>query len=244
MQTAGTVQDHRLTSRDLAATSADLAPELEPFSFEGMDLFSFEAPVKPKDQRQTLAARATKHKARVEVRRAKSEAVLAEILPAPLDLGASYHVISGGDVDAQSYLARILEESRMDYVLFSTWCMALPDVEQFGAWVAAGKIGRLDAYVGEIFPNQYRDLYARLAEIVRPAGGRVAVFRNHAKVFAGRGAFDFAVSSSANINTNPRTENTVVSFGPEIFGFYKSFFDGIRSFNRDFDDWRRWEPAA
>lgn len=242
MHPAGTFPDLALTSPNLAVTVSDL--ELEPFSFEGMDLFTFDAPRPKKEERQTLTARATKHKARIETRRAKSEAVLAEILPAPLDLGASYHVISGGDVDALSYLARILAEMpRADYVLFSTWCMALPDVEQLGAWVAGGKIGRLDAYVGEIFPNQYPDLYARLAEIVRPVGGRLAVFRNHAKVFSGRGAFDFAVSSSANINTNPRTENTVVSFGPDIFGFYKAFFDGIRSFNRDFDDWRPWEPA-
>lgn len=82
---------------------------------------------------------------------------------------------------------------------------------------------------------------ARSRTEIRPHGGRVAIFRNHAKVYAGTGeAFDFAITSSANVNTNPRTENTVLTFGDDLFDFYKGFFDGINSFTRDFDDWTRW----
>lgn len=42
------------------------------------------------------------------------------------------------------------------------------------------------------------------------------------------------------MNTNPRTESTVLSFGAAIFAFYKVFYDGIKSFSRDFDDVAPW----
>lgn len=209
----------------------------EPFQLEKCDAF----PSPEEHKRQVIASRAKKTKSRIEVRRAKSEAHLFDIMPAPLDTGAAFHVISGGDVDSLSFLARVLDEAPMDYTLMSTWCMALPDVEQVAKWLESGRIGRFDAYAGEIFPNQYPDVHRRLCDVLRAHGGRVAIFRNHAKVYAGTGqAFDFAISSSANVNTNPRTENTVLTFGREIFDFYKTFFDGIHSFNRDFDGWAPW----
>ena len=209
----------------------------EPALIESCDHF----PTPDERKKQVIASRATKTKSRTELRRAKSEAHLLEIMPAPLDTLSAYHVISGGDVDSLSFLGRVVKEGPLDYALMSTWCMALPDVEQLAAWLESGRIGRMDAYAGEIFPNQYPDVYRRLCDVMRAHGGRVAIFRNHAKVYAGTGpAFDFAISSSANVNTNPRTENTVLTFGAEIFGFYKAFFDGINSFTRDFDDWTPW----
>jgi hypothetical protein len=213
---------------------------LDTFKFEPCDGFP-----EPEVYRATAkAARAVKTKNRTELRRAKSEAHLFENLPPPLDLGASYHVISQGDVDSISFLARILAEAPMEYVILSTWCMALPDVEQIAGWLESGRIGRLDAYGGEIFPNQYPDVHRRFCDVLRAHSGRVGIFRNHAKVYAGTGeAFSFAIESSANVNTNPRTENTVVSFGSDIFEFYKAFYDGIKSFNRDFDDWKAWRSA-
>ncbi len=69
----------------------------------------------------------------------------------------------------------------------------------------------------------------------------MCVFRNHAKIFAGTGSkFEFSVESSANINTNPRTENATISISNEMFHFYKDFFDGIKSFDRTFDEWEKW----
>lgn len=42
--------------------------------------------------------------------------------------------------------------------------------------------------------------------------------------------FHFAVESSANINTNPRTENGCITIGEDIYKFYREYFDGINSF--------------
>jgi hypothetical protein len=147
-------------------------------------------------------------------------------------------VISSGDIDSLSYLAHLLKHRRMNHVALSTWCMAMEDVRRIDAWLQDGTIGRLDAYVGEIFPGQYADEHAALCKAVRPAGGRVCVFRNHSKLYMCRsGADAWVIESSANINTNPRTENTTITADVEIYRHHLAYFDGVRSFNRDFDDW-------
>ena len=145
--------------------------------------------------------------------------------------GHSYHFLTGGDVDGLSYLQLVLLYQPLDYCLFSTWCMAAEDILAFDEWLEAGKIKRLDAYVGEIFPSSYRVEWKMLQDLfAKRKCGRVAVFRNHAKIFAGTGPrFDFGIETSANINTNPRTENGCITIGADAFKFYKDFFDGIVS---------------
>lgn len=221
-------------------TNLDLELELD-LNIEGFDAASFAA-----DQAKTGAAakKAAAHRTRSRrhARRATSEARLAEILPAEIEDGDAWHVLSQGDIDALSYLQHLLKTTRMDYVALSTWCMAMPDVEQLAAWLAAGTIGRLDAYVGEIFPNQYAAEYEALCAAVRTCNGRVAVYKNHSKLFLCRsGARAWVIESSANINTNPRAENTVLTADRGLFDHHKAHLDGIRSFERNFDD---WTPAA
>ena len=50
--------------------------------------------------------------------------------------------------------------------------------------------------------------------------------------------------SSANLNTNPRTEQTAVTADAGLFHFYADFFDGIESFNDNFSSWAPWRQAA
>lgn len=187
--------------------------------------------------------RCIKRDTRSVYRRAYSETQLLDILDINLLDGHSYHCISGGDIDSLSYLKHIVRQQRLNYVLFSTWCMADDDVLQLREWLESDKIGRIDAYCGEIFPGSYSKQHKTLKEVIEPCGGRVAIFRNHSKIYAGTGEkFDFAIESSANINTNPRTENTTIHIGTDIYRFYKEFFDNITSFNRDFDHWSPYTP--
>jgi hypothetical protein len=147
--------------------------------------------------------------------------------------GHSYHFITAGDVDALSYLKAILRQQPLNYCLFSTWCMAAEDILQIEEWMQAGRIEKLDAYVGEIFPNSYKVEYQMLKELFarNEGAGRIAVFKNHSKIFAGIGPkFAFVVESSANINTNPRTENGCITIDRGLYDFYREYFDGIKSF--------------
>jgi hypothetical protein len=209
---------------------------------DNIDLFGFELDSLPAIEADlegiAAHARAVKTRSRINARRASSENVLSEILPQVIEQGDAWHVMSSGDVDSLSFLAHLIATADMDYVSLSTWCMALDDVDRLGVWLANGKIKHLDCYVGEIFPGSYGKEYAALIDTVRSHGGRVAVFRNHSKTFLCRSSEKaWVVESSANINTNPRTENTVVTADLALFQHHKAYFDSIRAFNRDFDDW-------
>lgn len=189
-----------------------------------------------KEQVKKAASIRMKH--RIQTRRASSESQLALALPQFIQTGESWHVISQGDIDSLSYLSWIVEREPLDYLLFSTWCMSGEDVERIDRWVNQRRIGRLDCYVGEIFPSQYTHAYTMLCQTAKKTTGRVAVFRNHAKVYAGANdRIQFAIETSANINTNPRCEQTAVHESPALFSHYKTFFDGIKSIVKNFDSW-------
>lgn len=167
-------------------------------------------------------------------RRAFSESKLLDCLGMePFKEGYAYHFITAGDVDSLSYLKLILRYQDLEYCLASTWCMAGEDVLQFDEWLTKGKIKKLDFYVGEIFPSTYYHEWVKLNEIFeKHQCGRIAVFRNHSKIYAGYSdKFYFGIETSANINTNPRTENGCITIDKELFEFYKSYFDGIISFD-------------
>ena len=205
-----------------------------------MDEFKFEIPVETKEQKEEVKQtkrRTTEYLIRSDkhlYRRAFSESQLLDVVGIDFKDGESYHCLTGGDVDALSFLKVILRQQDLKYCLFSTWCMAAEDILQFEAWLIKGKIKKLDAYVGEIFPGSYKIEWNMLNKIFdEQKCGRIAVFKNHSKVFAGYGnKFHFGIETSANINTNPRTENGCITIGKEIYKFYKEYFDGIVSFTK------------
>ena len=185
---------------------------------------------------QKIKAKAIKINNQHLFHRLNSERMLEDILPLDVEQGSSYHVISGGDIDSFSYLMWILRMQKVKLLLCSTWCMARLDIEEFHRQIMLGCIGELSFYVGEIFPGSYPEEYAEICEVCRDSGGRVAVFRNHSKVMAGHGdKFSFVIESSANINTNPRTEQTVITINTELTNFYFEFYEKIISFDKD---WR------
>ena len=138
-----------------------------------------------------------------------------------------------GDIDSLSFLKWILRQTKVKKLIVSTWCMSLQDCDQFEQWLDIGVIEKINFYVGEIFPGSYSREYKKLKEICSKYGGSVYVFRNHSKIFAGYGEnFNFVIESSANINTNPRTEQTVVTIDDYLVDFYTDFFSKIKSFDK------------
>ncbi len=189
---------------------------------------------KPKTHRRksALLERSNKH----IYKRAHSEMQLLNILDdKKLKRNTTYNFITSGDIDSLSFLNLALRTYKtIDHLLFSTWCMAGEDILYLFDLVDAGIIKKMDCYLGEIFPNSYKIEWALIKEKYKqnPTLGRVTVFKNHSKIFA---AIDennngFSIQSSANINTNPRTENAAINTDTESYYFYKEYFDGINSF--------------
>ena len=144
-------------------------------------------------------------------------------------------------MDALTYLRCIVKQQRIKYALISTWCMASEDIAEIRSWLEKGYIGRCDFFVGEIFKASYYRQYEELIALCKELGGRVAICRNHSKVMVAIGErFDAVIESSANVNTNPRIEQAVITVDSELCAWYKAFFDGIKSFERNFDDVKAW----
>lgn len=196
------------------------------------------APIVAKTTEKTAKRRTTAcvtHSERYLYRRAYSESSLLDAMGIEqLRQGDCWHFITAGDVDSLSYLKVMLRHQNIKHLIVSTWCMAAEDILQFDEWIEQGKIKKIDFYVGEIFPSSYRIEYGMLNELIKKHKcGRIAVFRNHSKVYAGDGEkFKFAIETSANINTNPRTEQGVMTITDDIYHFYKEYFDKIKSFEQ------------
>lgn len=170
-------------------------------------------------------------------RKASSEEALSKQLDWYFREGDCYHCFSFGDVDSMTFFKHVLRQQPVKYLALSTWCMAGEDVKDLREWHQRGMIGRVDFYVGEIFPGSYPEVYDAVLEFLPECGGRLCVFRNHSKVMAVLGEhFDVLIESSANVNTNPRSENTVITVDRELVRDYIRLFNGIVSFDHTTDD--------
>lgn len=200
--------------------------------------FDFDYEKKPEEKKEKIIAKqgrstCLERQTKQIYRRAFSETNLLDLV-SEFKEGYSYNFITGGDVDALSYLKLILRHQKLDYCLLSTWCIAMEDIFQLEEFLEKGLIKKLDCYVGEIFPNSYKNEYKKLKEIMNKFSGKIVVFKNHSKIFAGYGEkFHFGVQSSANINTNPRTENGCITISKDIFDFYFEYYNGIKSFEKE-----------
>lgn len=165
-------------------------------------------------------------------RKAASEAALSDQIDWHFREGDCYHCFSFGDVDSLTFFKHVLRQQHVLYLALSTWCMAGEDVDDLRQWHRRGMLDRVDFYVGEIFTGSYPEVYAAVVDFVKECGGRLIVFRNHAKIMAVIGErFDCLIESSANVNTNPRSENTVLTVDRQLVADYVELLNGIRSFD-------------
>lgn len=187
--------------------------------------------------RSHLKAKVYETSDKFEYRRAFSEVQLLDALGGRFEFkpGTAYHFLTAGNIDSLSFLKAVIRQQDVRHLVVSTWCMGADDILWFREQTERGRIRQMDLYLGEIFSGSYRTEFSMVKDLYadHPELGRYAVFRNPSKIMAGIGdKFAFAIESSANINTNPRTENTVVTIDEGLYQFHKDYFDGIISFEK------------
>ena len=176
---------------------------------------------------------AIKRKNRHLTRRAKSEEVLRSVLPDYVDTGDSYHVISSGDVDSMSFMTFYMVNYTFDDVLISTWVIADSDIDNLIDLMKNGRIKKLKLCLGEIYPGTYPDEYSRLLKMRDEFNFQMVVARNHSKIMLMKNSdMDLVIESSANVNTNPRMEQTAIHNDKGLYDFYNEFFAGVKSIDR------------
>ena len=185
---------------------------------------------------QRVQSRACRAAHRHHMRRANAEAVLADLLPTRVAEGDSWHVMSRGDVDALSYVRHFLAGvSHVDLLVMSTWCIARSDLDEIGGWLDSGRVEHFELYAGEIFPSQYGDEYELMLRMRETYGCRMGIARNHSKVTLMANtaeAYSLVIESSANVNTNPRIEQSTVHASADLLAWYLEFFRGLRSIDK------------
>lgn len=194
-------------------------------------------------KKRKQAAMAKRIEAKTTARFSDAEQRLAEILPAEFSAGESWHIMSNGDIDALSFARHVLKSSSWDYLLLSSWTVSMSAIEDFQAWVSAGKLHRIDAYVGEIMATDREKQLQQLTAVCAATDGRTLFFRNHAKVWVFLAKNDgLVIETSANANMNKRSEQTVITRSLELAEFYRTQFDRIVEDKRNkFPDWTPWQ---
>lgn len=175
-------------------------------------------------------------------RRAYGEDQLLEKMnPEEFHDGQSWHIMTGGNVDALSFLKVVmLHIPKIDYLMISTWVVSGMDLKQITEWHEQGKLNAIDLYLGEIFPNQYKVEWRMCREFFgKKKPGRLAFFANHAKIITGYGndrkgnPLYFTIECSANLNMNPRNEQGIITLDKGLYQFYRDYYDGINSWQTD-----------
>lgn len=213
------------------------------FDFEFDDLFSDETtpPPTPEAEEHIKVSHRLGH--RHITRKASSETALLNQIDWHFQEGDCYHCFSWGDVDSLTFFKHILRQQHVKYLALSTWCMAGEDIKDLRLWQRRHIVDRVDFYVGEIFAGSYPEAFELMSDFVQEEKGRLCVFRNHSKVMIIFGdRFDAVIESSANVNTNPRSENTVITVDRTLARDYLEIFNGIVPFNRDFPQAAVWTP--
>ena len=191
-----------------------------------------------KEIRINLHKTLTKH----EQRTILSEAAINSILPWHFEKGEAYHVLSLGDIDSLTFFRLILKEQKVEYALISTWKISRMDIEEIGTWLEAGNVGRIDFYIGEILQSAFKSDFAMLTEICKKHNCRLVSLKNHSKIICAFGEkYNVVVESSANMNTNPRIEQTTITIDDELAKFYKKNFDSLLPLNKDYKQPPKYE---
>lgn len=159
---------------------------------------------------------------------------LNELIPELPEPGVDLYVVTngggvarrGGVFDLGAFVPHVAERLGTPVEVFiSTWAINRRTADVLGRALRSGEIARLVMLLD-------RSLAARDAETakllydacVETGRGRFVVFRNHAKIIAVRSLETervAVITGSANISSEPRVEQFVMTTSPEVFAFFR-----------------------
>ena len=128
-------------------------------------------------------SRSIRTSSNVRTRRVESDEVLADLVPAQVEPGDSWHILSSGDIDVLSILRNLLAgASHFDFVLMTTWRINRDDLEQIDAWLDAGLIDEWHLVIDQRFSRLAPDEFTLAKRMGDDYGGSVTTCLNHSKV--------------------------------------------------------------
>jgi len=177
---------------------------------------------------EEIAPRTLKRDAKNLLRAAMKREELKDvfIFPAP---GESVHTVSNGKFDYWTYAPLIVErmEKPIDFWC-STWSMnrgiALDIVRLFDK----GAFRSINILTGMYFKRREPAVYSVLLDGLKERKQNYRAAKNHAKVILfDDGDTAIVCAGSANLTSNPRIEQTVVTSDRELFEFHRGWMKDV-----------------
>jgi hypothetical protein len=174
-------------------------------------------------------ARALRRMARRQYERVLQQQALLDVLEEAPRAGESVHVVSDAKFDFWTWVPAMLTWlGRTESLYCSTWTLSRTNAtELFEVW-DSGKIGTAHFLTGTYFKRRETAVYAMLLEGIRKRSGRYRAFQNHAKVLlldAPREEAWITVEGSANLTSNPRTEQYVITNDRGLWDFHREWME-------------------
>jgi len=173
------------------------------------------------------AARALTISPRRRFERIQQRQALGEVVTGPPAAGESVHVVSEAKFDFWTWVPAMLDWFGNTPDLYcSTWTLSRPNAVELFELCDTARIGRVHFLTGLYFKRRETAVYTFLLKGIRARGGRYRAFRNHAKVLLlANGDAWLTVEGSANLTSNPRLEQYVVTNDRSLYEFHRAWME-------------------
>lgn len=169
----------------------------------------------------------------VRYRKAWSELQLLSVLGLSRPkAGASYHLLTGGEIDQISWIHVILRYvGRLDRLVMTTWKISADGCRDIRNLIVDDKVSSLSLFTGDRLDYR-REPFRAIDDLSKALPNRLcfSCFPVHANVLAGINEaenFAFAVESSANCNINKRIEQACLTVSRQAYSFFNDYFSAL-----------------
>lgn len=168
-----------------------------------------------------------------DIRDARRSKTAAEAIGL-IEAGTEIYGFTKGQFSIIDILRHLLGQTGPAAVTISTWTAAHADVRTVIDFVSAGLITRSRWLVDLTFTRRSPELAKKIRDTFGPDAIRVC--RNHAKfALIDSGQYKLTISTSMNLNFNPRFENFFITDDPKIHDFHATIIDEIWGVQRKED---------
>lgn len=174
------------------------------------------------------SSRSLKIAAKTALARVDREAALTDIIDGPPEPGTSLHIISAAKWDFWTWIPCFLRWIGGTEDLYcSTWTASRPNVDELFELMNAGHVCRAHFLTGTYFKRREATVAANLiAGLQSRPGSRFVAFQNHAKVALLQNGDDWlSIEGSANLTSNPRLEQYVVTNSRDLYEFHRAWMN-------------------
>lgn len=178
-------------------------------------------------------ARALRIQAKRAMLRIEREQQARDVLKGLPAAGHQVHIVSAAKFDFWTWCPVMIDWlGKTDHFYCSTWTLSRNNARELFGLVDEGKIPAASCVIltGTYFKRRESSVYSYLVEGLRNRGGRYRAFSNHAKVLlianARRRAW-LTIEGSANLTSNPRLEQYVITNDRRLHDFHRGWMDEV-----------------